>query len=113
MVSSVSGELRRCVHRENEPGGASLITSTRKRGSYDFGKLVVRAALKFAAGFRFSNASPLFEEERHSGMAALIAERQDPIALHRPSACSAFATDYYPVNVSKVYLAEVFKQWFN
>ena len=56
--------------------------------------------------------SPLFEEERHPGGGALVADRPRPGGMHRPRARPAFAADDHPMDAREIEAAERPEQGF-
>lgn len=77
---------------------------------YAIRKFVVGFALEAPAGFGFADAAPLFEEEGYFVFAALIAEGEDPVFLHRAGTGAAFAADDHPVDVAEIEFAEVLEE---
>ena len=57
--------------------------------------------------------TPLFEEKRHVGGPALIADAQHPLRFHRPCSSAALTTDDDPADSLKIQRAEIFQQWLD
>ena len=74
------------------------------------GILIIGSTIQQSPILGFSHAAPLLEEERHALLAALIADGDDPLPLHRTRAGAALAADDDPTDSGKINLAEIFEQ---
>src|SRR3954471_256604 len=70
----------------------------------------MRPAVELAAGFLLAHAAPLLEEERHIDFPTLIADRANPVGLHRPGPRPALAAEDHPADAVEVDRTEVFEQ---
>lgn len=57
-----------------------------------------------------TKGTPLFEEERHALIFALVEDIQHPILAHWPCLVAAFAADNHPVDAGQVEFAKVTQQ---
>src|SRR5437879_5011978 len=91
--------------QSNAPGRQRMVPDRRH--------VVVCALIEFAAGIAFSDPTPLLEEERRAGGAALLAKRPHPFDSHRPRTVAALSSHDHPVDVRQVDGAEVFEERFD
>jgi len=71
------------------------------------GKLIVRAAVKAAAGLVLTSATPLLEEERYPLCATLTTNVDNPRSKHRSCVWAALAADDDPVDGMEVDLTKI------
>jgi len=64
--------------------------------------LVPRLTVQYPTGLFLVLPAPLFEEERHVGLEALVAEVCGPWLGHRTCAGAGLAANYHPVNALEV-----------
>src|SRR5271157_2378292 len=67
-------------------------------GHGPLGNIIMGPAVKFAAGLFLAHAAPLLKEERDARGTALVADRADPVGLHRPGTRPAFSSQNDPAD---------------